>query len=91
VAKPTKRTPKTPSVSFRPLRERIRKVESQAIDEALKLTRGNKNAAAQLLRVSRTALYDKLRVLGMSWWLPKRLQPARRSKAAAKKASASRR
>jgi DNA-binding NtrC family response regulator len=43
-----------------PLAEQVGAVERRAIAEALRATRGNRVAAAKLLRMSRAALYDRL-------------------------------
>ncbi|MDT9000642.1 sigma 54-interacting transcriptional regulator [Paucibacter sp. APW11] len=46
--------------ALRPLPEQIEQLERQALAAALQATRGNKLAAARLLRISRASLYDKL-------------------------------
>ena len=55
-----------PPGEFLPLAQQIRKVEHDAIREAMRRTRGNKLAAAQLLGVSRNTLYQRLAELGLS-------------------------
>jgi transcriptional regulator with PAS, ATPase and Fis domain len=45
---------------LRPLAEQIAALETRAIAEALKQTRGNKTSAAKLLGLSRATLYDRL-------------------------------
>ena len=46
--------------ALEPLAEQVGAVERRAIAEALRATRGNRVAAAKLLRMSRAALYDRL-------------------------------
>jgi len=44
----------------RPLPEQVAELEKSAIRDALRVTGGNRVAAAKLLKISRAALYDKL-------------------------------
>ncbi|MFO1273138.1 MAG: sigma 54-interacting transcriptional regulator [Rubrivivax sp.] len=46
--------------SPRPLPEQVAELERAAIAEALRVTAGNKVAAAKMLKISRAAFYDKL-------------------------------
>jgi DNA-binding NtrC family response regulator len=48
---------------LRPLAEQIAELERKALAAALRVTGGNKLAAAKLLRMSRASLYDKLPLL----------------------------
>jgi transcriptional regulator of acetoin/glycerol metabolism len=43
----------------------LRKVETAAIQEAIRRAEGNLSEASRVLGVSRTALYKRLRVLGI--------------------------
>jgi len=53
--------PATPASSaLRPLPEQVAELERRAMAAALQATRGNRMAAARLLRISRAAFYDKL-------------------------------
>jgi DNA-binding NtrC family response regulator len=45
---------------IRPLPERIEALERDAIAQALRLTAGNRMAAARLLQISRASLYERL-------------------------------
>ena len=48
------------SSALRPLPEQVAELERRAMAAALQATRGNRMAAARLLRISRAAFYDKL-------------------------------
>ena len=48
------------ALTLRPLAEQVAEVERQALREALRATRGNRMAAARLLKISRACLYDRL-------------------------------
>ena len=45
---------------LRPLAEQVAELEQHALREALRATRGNRMAAARLLKISRACLYDRL-------------------------------
>jgi DNA-binding NtrC family response regulator len=49
-----------PAQLLRPLQLQVQELECAAITRALQATRGNRLAAARLLKMSRAALYDKL-------------------------------
>jgi transcriptional regulator with PAS, ATPase and Fis domain len=49
-----------PAAALRPLPEQVAELERRAIAAALQATRGNRVAAARLLKISRAAFYDKL-------------------------------
>ena len=53
-------TAAAPPPVLRPLDEQVQELERRAIGEALGATRGNRMAAARLLKMSRAALYDRL-------------------------------
>jgi transcriptional regulator with PAS, ATPase and Fis domain len=53
-------TPAEPAAALRPLPEQVAELERRAIAAALETTRGNRLAAARLLKISRAAFYDKL-------------------------------
>ena len=59
-AKPPAPTAQPPGAGLRPLPEQVAEIERQAIAQALQATRGNRVAAARLLKMSRAALYDRL-------------------------------
>jgi transcriptional regulator with PAS, ATPase and Fis domain len=48
------------AAGLRPLPDQVAELERQAIGQALRATRGNRVAAAKLLRISRATLYEKL-------------------------------
>jgi transcriptional regulator with PAS, ATPase and Fis domain len=52
--------PPAPTRALRPLAEQVEEVELAALRAALEATRGNRVAAARLLRMSRAALYERL-------------------------------
>jgi transcriptional regulator with PAS, ATPase and Fis domain len=62
MAKPVASTvsPALPTSGQRTLHEQVAELEQNAIREALVATRGNRAAAAKLLKMSRAALYDRL-------------------------------
>jgi transcriptional regulator with PAS, ATPase and Fis domain len=58
---PPRAAPTPPSAdAVKPLPDQLADVERHAIASALKATRGNRVAAAKLLKMSRAALYDRL-------------------------------
>jgi transcriptional regulator with PAS, ATPase and Fis domain len=58
-AAPGAAPPESPSL-LRPLNDQVAEIERAAIAAALRRCRGNRVAAAKLLRMSRAALYDRL-------------------------------
>jgi transcriptional regulator with PAS, ATPase and Fis domain len=59
-ALPPSPLPADPGAATRPLAQQVAEVERQAIAAALAATRGNKQAAARLLGISRAKLYERL-------------------------------
>lgn len=57
--------PDNMTTMVRPLREAVRDLEKQLIEEALKVTQNNKQSAAQLLGIPRATLYIRLKEFGL--------------------------
>ncbi|MFN9747477.1 MAG: sigma-54 interaction domain-containing protein [Betaproteobacteria bacterium] len=57
---PAARREGAPPALLRPLGDQVAEIERQAIRTALMATRGNRMAAAKLLKMSRAALYERL-------------------------------
>ena len=59
------------TTAFNDLTKSLNKLESKFILEALEITGGNKNKAANLLNINRTTLIEKIKKLGTKTFGPK--------------------
>ena len=60
------RVEKGESIEFLSLREVVEEAEKKAIRQTLQATNNNRTRAAQLLGISRRALYDKIAAYGLN-------------------------